>query len=122
MNPHSPYLSLLLGLLLTCACGPGKGTDDSGSPENVDWSACFTKDEHMTCDDVCASEGKTCVASGCPANPDTCTPDDCAMATVTIAFNETICVDSTLGGFLDQSCDEPIGWQANSIGRCCCAD
>lgn len=126
MTLHRSPTWLLLTLALTLTCGPegleGDTSDGGEAPEVGEWSPCFTKDEFSTCDELCESEGKTCVAGGCPANPSTCTPDDCTSATVTIAFNDVICADATQGGFLDQPCDEPIGWQANSVGRCCCAD
>lgn len=121
MRPSIPML-----LLTLVACGPqgieGEGQLDSAeSPEVGEWSSCFTKDDFTTCAQACQSEGLSCLPGGCPATPDTCTPDDCESATVVIAFNETICEDVTLGSFLNIACDDPIGWQANSIGRCCCA-
>lgn len=118
--------TLILAFVMVPACGPagvedGEQLESSDTSEMGEWSSCFTKDDFTTCADACANEGRTCVPSGCPATPGTCTPDDCMTATVAIAFNDMVCEDVSLGGFIDSTCEEPIAWQANSIGRCCCA-
>ncbi|NJK31313.1 MAG: hypothetical protein HC927_02235 [Deltaproteobacteria bacterium] len=95
------------------------------TPIETTWSPCFTKGDYATCAEVCAVENSVCVESGCPANPDTCLPAEgfgsCDTATYAVATLDVICTDASLGGFIDKSCDEPIEWQFNSIGRCCCA-
>ncbi|NJK31315.1 MAG: hypothetical protein HC927_02245 [Deltaproteobacteria bacterium] len=119
---------IALAAALTLGCTGRTIAEDNSSadtptdtPIETTWSPCFTKGEYVTCAEVCAVEDSVCVESGCPANPNACLPDSCNTATYTVAALDVICTDATLGGFIDKSCDKPIGWQFNSIGRCCCA-
>jgi hypothetical protein len=119
-------------LLFTSACGPRQlddGGEDLGVMDGVDsptqmpdWSPCRAEGEVETCADACGAEGLTCVANGCPVDPDYCAPGNCSMATQALTLDTSVfCTDVSVGVFMAATCEEPIHWLFSNTVRCCCA-
>lgn len=121
-----------LSLLLASACGARQlddGADELGAMDGMDnptqileWSPCAPEGEVETCADACAAEGMTCVANGCPVDPEYCVPANCSMATQALALDTSVfCTDASVGVFVASTCEEPIYWLFSNTVRCCCA-
>jgi hypothetical protein len=73
------------------------------------WSACVPQNGgYMTCDEICALEGKTCVPLGCNG------------ATFLMHGDPNLCNDGIPAQTTELECDGLIGWQ-QAYGACCCA-
>jgi hypothetical protein len=117
---------LLVLSLLLLGCGARQVDDDSDAMDGPtgmpDWSPCVSEGEVETCADACAAEGMTCVANGCPAEPDYCSPGDCSLATQALVLDTSVfCTDASVGTFVATTCEEPIHWLFATTLRCCCA-
>jgi hypothetical protein len=113
---------MLLAVLLTVACGARQAHDSEGDSVAGDpeWSPCVVKGEFETCAEVCDAQGTACVAAGCPADPYSCKPDSCDMATSLLSLGDGICVDESVGSTVAAACDDPIEFIFNDTARCCC--
>jgi hypothetical protein len=115
---------MLCATLLGAGCGARQASDgesdvDVGEP---DWSPCVVKGEFETCAEVCAAQAMQCVAAGCPAEPESCKPDSCDMATSVLGLGDAICTDALVGSTVAGACDDPIEFIFNDHARCCCED
>ena len=125
MQLHWTHLSI--AVLLT-ACGPRQANDggDDDSPVGpADWSPCVSRNDvpDVTCAELCAAEGLTCVANGCAVESEFCDPEPCDMATQALAIDgEALCADASNGRFAAAECDAPIQWALSTTLRCCCAE
>ena len=116
------YILLSTATLLSgCGGRQADGGDDSQAGSPV-WSPCMVEGEAETCTEVCAAEGMACLANQCPAEPESCKPDSCDMATSVLGLGDGICSDNPAGAFVSASCDEPIEFIFNDTARCCCAE
>lgn len=113
---------MLLFALLAVGCGARQASDgESGSiAGEPDWSPCVVAGEFDTCAEVCAAQGLDCVAAGCPADPDSCKPDSCDMATSLLGLGDAVCSDESVGSTVAGACEDPIEFIFNDNARCCC--
>jgi hypothetical protein len=113
---------MLVIAMLTVACSARQANNDAtdavaGDPE---WSPCVVKGEFETCAEVCEAEGMACLAAGCPADPYSCKPKTCDMATSLLGLGDAICTDESVGSTVAAACDAPIEFIFNDTARCCC--
>jgi hypothetical protein len=122
MRMFIPLFSTFMLCTVGCTDRRIDGGEDDGQLGVPDWSPCVFDGEFETCEAVCAARGTTCVADGCPADPQHCVPGACEMATQSVGVNDLICTDPSVGGYVSSACDAPILWGLNNTTRCCCED
>lgn len=110
-------------VLTLVGCGARQMSDaEDGSAmlDDPEWSTCVVKGEFVTCEEVCVAQGQACVAAGCPANPMSCKPDACDMATSLLGLGPGICTDPYGPSYVAHACEDPIEFIFNDTARCCC--
>lgn len=116
-------LGVTVGLTLVAgACGARQVSDGEGDLglDEPNWSPCVVKGQFETCAQVCAAQAMHCVAAGCPAEPESCKPNKCDMATSLLGLGDAICSDESVGSTVAGACDDPIEFIFNDNARCCC--
>ena len=74
------------------------------------YSACFSSDAFSTCDQVCASQGETCVAGGCLGE------------TVVYYGSDIACSELNGQASKNVACNSVLETQLGLNAQCCCTD
>ena len=126
MRPALLPLLLLIGSAVGCGDrligGEESGENQEAPLVTADWSPCVVKDEFETCAEVCAAQGSSCAALGCPAQEMSCKPQPCDMATSALGLGDAVCSDISTAAYVAGACDDPIEFITTNTARCCCED